>query len=105
MTAEWSDGAFGPLLSLYDEITDPGRKWQEFGRCGEVDMDLHFPEKGRSDKAAQAKAICAGCEVRVPCLEAALTFEEHTYGAYGIWAGTTPEERDEIRRQRRGRAA
>ena len=100
-SAEWSDGALGPLLSLYDEITDPGRKWQKLGRCGEVDPDLHHPGVGRTDLVVQAKAICAGCEVRVRCLEFALDFKAHSYGSHGIFGGTTPEERDEIRRQRR----
>ena len=104
-SAEWSDGAFGPLLSLYDEITDPGTKWIDAARCGEIDPDLHHPGVGRGDLVVKARAICRSCEVRESCLEFALDFESRSYGSYGIFGGLTPEERDEIRRQRRGRAA
>lgn len=46
-----------------------------------------------------ARVICAGCEVRTQCLEAALAADEQ----HGIWGGLTPEERRaEVRRRNRG---
>ena len=98
-SAEWSDGA-GSLLSLFDEMTDPGAKWVSLAVCAQVDLDLHFPEKGRTDQVRIAKAICAECPVREECLEFALDFEDRTYGSYGVFGGKTARERDEIRRQR-----
>ena len=45
--------------------------------------------------------ICAGCGVRRECLEFALTHEQN----YGIWGGTTAEDRQRDRRRRRRAAA
>ncbi|MBC9820515.1 WhiB family transcriptional regulator [Terrabacter sp. MAHUQ-38] len=39
-----------------------------------------------------AKLLCASCPVRARCLDHALEFEE-----FGVWGGTTPEERDVMR--------
>ena len=44
-----------------------------------------------------AKAVCAACPVQTPCLRFAL----RTGQAYGIWGGTTEEERLILRRLRR----
>jgi WhiB family transcriptional regulator, redox-sensing transcriptional regulator len=45
----------------------------------------------------QAKAICARCQVRQPCLACALA----TGQAHGIWGGYDEEERRVLHRQRR----
>lgn len=44
-----------------------------------------------------AKSVCAGCPFAAACLDYALEAREE----YGIWAGTTPDERKEMLRQRR----
>ena len=46
---------------------------------------------GRRNKTAntQAKRVCLACPVRKECLNAALSMRE----PYGIWGGTTPEDR------------
>ena len=66
--------------------------WRAAGACAQADPDLFFPisSAGRAlGQIAKAKAVCAVCPVRQPCLEFAL---EHDLG-YGIWGGTTPAER------------
>ncbi len=73
--------------------------WQDRAACSGVDPELFFPAKGES--LAPAKAICAGCPVRVECLEYALTHNER----YGIWGGTSERERRRLRRRRREEAA
>ena len=45
--------------------------------------------------------VCAGCEVRKECLEFAMSHEQ----VYGIWGGTTPEDRQRARRRLRRAAA
>ena len=67
--------------------------------CAQTDPEVFFPEKGGSSK--EAKAICSACEVRLECLEWAVTNEEK----YGIWGGLTPQEREHLRGPRvtRGR--
>ena len=47
--------------------------------------------------AEQAKAICAGCPVRLDCLIFALEANQQ----FGIWGGYDEEERRELRRRRR----
>ena len=51
-----------------------------------------FP--GRGDEADEAKAICAGCEMRDRCLDYALGDRS----LVGIWGGTSQRERARIRR-------
>lgn len=67
------------------------------------DLDSHFPEMNRigggkdwkakyQEKINIAKAMCARCDVVERCLQFALDNEIQ----YGIWGGTTPEERQKI---------
>ena len=71
-----------------------GRSWQDEANCLGVDPDLFFPERGASTK--EAKAVCRCCEVRVECLEYALSHGEK----FGIWGGLSERERRRVRRQR-----
>jgi WhiB family redox-sensing transcriptional regulator len=74
--------------------------WRAAGACAQADPDLFFPisSTGRAlGQIAKAKAVCGGCPVRQPCLEFAL---EHDL-MYGIWGGTTPQDRQAWRRDRR----
>lgn len=74
--------------------------WRESAACRHADTELFFPvsRSGRSAaEARQAKAICARCPVRQPCLSYALA----THQAYGIWGGYDDEERRVLHRQQR----
>jgi hypothetical protein len=64
--------------------------------CGEQDLELFYPEPGDTAAEQAAKALCAGCPVREPCLEMALA----TNDQHAILGGTTPAERVSMRRQR-----
>jgi WhiB family redox-sensing transcriptional regulator len=73
--------------------------WREAGACAQLDPDLFFPISSTGaalEQIAEAKAICGTCPVQRPCLEFAL---EHDLG-YGIWGGTTPQDRQARRRGR-----
>lgn len=62
--------------------------------------DPFFPNYGENTN--KAKAICDTCPVQPECLHHALTQPEK----HGIWGGTTPRQRQQIRMaKRRGRAA
>jgi WhiB family transcriptional regulator, redox-sensing transcriptional regulator len=78
----------------------PGR-WAEHSLCGQA---AWFPDKGR--QALIAKRICAACPVRGPCLDYALSGAD-TWGGItsGIWGGSTPRERAQLRRSRKAAAA
>ena len=57
-----------------------------------TDGAVFFPTD--ADGAERAQRICAVCPVQTPCLRFALT----TGQGYGIWGGTTEEERQTLRR-------
>ena len=78
--------------------------WRSSAACLSADPDLFFPisSTGPAERQiARAKVICAGCPVRVQCLDFALTHDQ----THGIWGGTTAEDRQRDRRRRRRRAA
>lgn len=69
--------------------------WRNSALCAQVDPEAWFPEKGRSNK--DAKRICRTCEVRVECLEYALSQEDDELG---VWGGLSERERRRLRRER-----
>jgi hypothetical protein len=79
------------------EQVDGGRDWRLDAACADVDPELFFPEPGQVPQAAAAKAVCAGCVVRGPCLEAALHGPQARDDHTGIFAGTTARQRVALR--------
>jgi len=79
---------------FYAALRGGERAWQTRANCLGVDPDFFFPERGASTR--EAKAVCAGCEVRSSCLEYALVNGEK----FGIWGGLSERERRRIRRER-----
>jgi WhiB family redox-sensing transcriptional regulator len=69
--------------------------WQDKAACRGPHTSLFFPPshfERKDDKEAresQAKAICATCPVRKPCLAYALRIRE----PHGIWGGLNEVER------------
>jgi len=61
--------------------------WYEFASCREHDPEIFFPDKG--DSPNRAKRICAGCPVRIDCLNYALRHGVR----YGVWGGLSDRER------------
>jgi len=50
----------------------------------------HFERKDeKAERESRAKDICAGCAVREPCLDYALSIRE----PHGIWGGLNENER------------
>jgi WhiB family redox-sensing transcriptional regulator len=68
--------------------------------CAGEDPELWFPPPGAN--AARAKAICARCPLQPDCAEYGIAHAGRKAG--GVWGGLTPDEREEIRRQRRAAA-
>jgi WhiB family transcriptional regulator, redox-sensing transcriptional regulator len=78
--------------------------WHTDAACAGQPTSLWYPDdRGgnmqarRGDPYAEARLICAGCPVRVDCLNEALASPD--YG--GMWGGMTQDER-KIERRRRG---
>lgn len=62
--------------------------------CASVGTEHFYLESSSVPASNAAKAVCKGCHYMVPCLEWALIHE-----SYGIWGGTTSDDRRAIRRQ------
>jgi WhiB family redox-sensing transcriptional regulator len=71
--------------------------WRQHARCLGADPELFYPAPESDDGSAEAKAICAVCPVREPCLEHAITHREKQ----GVWGGLDERERRRLVRQRR----
>lgn len=77
-----------------------GGQWTLSAACLYADPELFFPDlfgAVGADRTRQAKEFCADCPVRGECLDWAVGRGE----AYGVWGGTTPEERRLLRARRR----
>jgi len=78
--------------------------WRATGACRYEDVNLFFPAgvTGPAEhQIKQAKSICARCPVKDACL----SFAIETNQEYGIWGGTTEDERRVLRRAWRARRA
>jgi WhiB family transcriptional regulator, redox-sensing transcriptional regulator len=67
-------------------------EWLDAGACRTEDPELFFPITASGPSARQidaAKAVCHRCGVQDQCLHYAL--ESHQ--SYGVWGGTSEEER------------
>ncbi len=100
---EWrnwdADGRSYLAMAVNDvtlEIADPARRdpgsWRAESFCRKYPTRMWFG--GDHRETVRAKAICAACVVQTQCLEFAFDRAD----LLGIWAGTTPHERAEMRR-------
>jgi WhiB family redox-sensing transcriptional regulator len=67
-------------------------EWLDAGACRSEDPELFFPITSSGPSTAQiaaAKAVCQGCGVQSQCLHYALESRQ----SYGVWGGTSEEER------------
>jgi WhiB family redox-sensing transcriptional regulator len=75
---------------------------QDLASCNIVsDPDLFFPDPTDREGIDKAKRICAGCPIAFDCLETAMA--DSDLRKWGIWGGTTPEERKTMLRTPRTR--
>ena len=86
-------------FTLERPVVDDGTdlNWREHASCRSCSPDLFFPAGTTGaavDEIAAAKAVCRQCTVQSQCLRFAL----RTGQAYGIWGGTTEDERIRLRR-------
>jgi WhiB family redox-sensing transcriptional regulator len=75
-------------------------EWQSRAACKDCDPELFFP-LGTTGAAVPdiewAKTICATCPVQPECLDFALKTRQE----FGIWGGTTEDERRALARAAR----
>lgn len=72
-------------------------EWYEDARCAQTGPAAFFPNKGQSPR--EAKKVCRACPVREQCLAYALENGER----WGVWGGTTDEERRKLRDKGEGK--
>ncbi len=70
-------------------------RWRADALCATTDPEAFFPERG--ENATLARRICRSCNVQGECLDYALEHDEQ----FGIWGGTTRNERRAMRRDGR----
>ena len=78
-------------------VLAPYPSWRLSAACRQVDPELFFPVDTTGpaiDQIGQAVGICQSCQVREACLSWAL----RNGIAFGIWGGTTEEDRQILRR-------
>jgi WhiB family redox-sensing transcriptional regulator len=79
-------------------IEDGGPQgWLDQAACRDLDPERFFPEPGEQVKAAEAKAICSGCQVRDHCLDLAVNATGGLDADHGVFGGTLPAERSRLR--------
>lgn len=66
--------------------------WYDNAACSTADPNLFYLHPGQNHAAALA--VCAGCPVSNACLTDAIERRDE----HGVWGGTTPEDRIELRR-------
>lgn len=75
--------------------------WMAQSLCAQIgasaDWDPWYPERG--GRFEMAERICAGCPVRVECLE--YGFDD----PWGWWGGVSPEARARMRAAEQGKVA
>jgi hypothetical protein len=68
--------------------------WRYQAACRGADLEVFFP--GRGESAEPARRVCAGCPVRQPCLDYAIS-----HGiTHGIWGGLAERDRRPLRVRR-----
>jgi WhiB family transcriptional regulator, redox-sensing transcriptional regulator len=72
--------------------------WRKDATCRDLNPELFFPigVTGQAvDQIEIAKMYCGNCPSKDQCLEFAVTTNQE----YGVWGGTTEDERRVLRRQ------
>jgi WhiB family transcriptional regulator, redox-sensing transcriptional regulator len=80
------------VRSLPREVSPPD-SWQDRSACYGLDPEIFFPTT--EEEAGLALSYCGLCPVRETCLAWAVYNGER----YGVWGGTTEQQRRRIIRQ------
>jgi WhiB family redox-sensing transcriptional regulator len=80
------------VRNLPQQVSPPDH-WQELSACYGLDPEVFFPTT--EEEAGLALSYCSVCEVRDVCLAWAVRNGER----YGVWGGTTEQQRRRLIRQ------
>ena len=91
------------LDNFINELKDNDFGWQNKADCRGADTEMFFMELDEAAinhiKLREARKVCFECTVKKECLDFAVINDIN----YGVWAGTTPTQRKEIRYEQRHR--
>lgn len=72
--------------------------WMTRAACAGMDRELFYPAQSSAAAAVEPLQVCASCPVRLDCLRYAMQLESPS-NRWGIWGGTTPDERATMHRR------
>jgi len=78
-------------------VIDLSDNWKARAACRSMSPELFFPAGTTGvafEEITAAKEVCFSCDVRTDCLRFAVSSNQE----FGVWGGTTEEERRELRR-------
>jgi len=75
-------------------VSEEKQDWQLRASCRGLDTDMFYSQE--PEIIEQAKAVCGQCAVKAVCLDDAMANED-----FGVWGGTSANERKNARRQHR----
>ena len=75
--------------------------WMQKAACRGQGFDAWFSADEVGEEADAARRVCAGCPVRLECLDYALGWSIR----HGLWGGLSPKERAALKRRRGQRPA
>jgi hypothetical protein len=82
------------LADLLDSRGMAGQRWRAQAARRGADVAIFMPERG--ERLDEARAYCSRCDVRVECLEYAMSFGADL--CHGVWAGASGRDRRRARR-------
>jgi len=74
----------------------PSLEWMDNAACTGAPTNIFFPDKIGDTSTSQwdeARTYCEQCTVRLECLKTVLVHEQESGMRYGMWGGTTPNQR------------
>jgi WhiB family redox-sensing transcriptional regulator len=78
-------------------------EWMHAAACRDDDPERWLIDDSEPAEEWSAvlplKAVCAGCPVRLQCLDYALSFETCDANRWGIWGGLTPRQRSSLAKE------
>ncbi len=77
-----------------EHIDREAEEWMRQALCRGMPSNLFFPTSGANTNLKEARIVCAVCVVRAECLQYALRIRAEA----GIFAGTTPNDREKLRK-------
>lgn len=94
--SDWNCTVWGNFNSSLSNYMRRQSDWVKLAACKDLDPEVFFPPDTGPTRYDNAKRVCSQCPVSEECLQLALSVEEWD-DRWGVFGGTTPGERADIR--------